>query len=175
LKRTRQASLIAGLILSLALLGVVAIVPSLASNHISAQPLGLRSVITDDVRGQIRIKQDGHGTTVVNMKDMSRTVVVKFTVQPLGAFPWHTHAGPVLVNLAQGSLVYVPAESCDEITYTAGEAFWDAGHGHVHSAYNPSTTTETIFYATFLQAPPAPAALSITEGVAQDHCPGVLP
>jgi quercetin dioxygenase-like cupin family protein len=174
LKRTRQASLILGLILSLALIGVVAIMPSLASNHITSQPLGLRSVIAQDASGQIKIKSHARGTTVVNMKDMSRTVVVKFTVQPQGAFPWHTHAGPVLVNLAQGSLVYVPAESCDEITYTEGEAFWDPGHGHVHSAYNPSTTTETIFYATFLQAP-ATGALSITEDIAQDHCPGVLP
>jgi quercetin dioxygenase-like cupin family protein len=170
LKRTRQTSLAVGLTLSLALLGIVAIAPSLASGHIVPEQLGLRSTITDDVRGQIRIKHEGAGATVINMKDLSRTAIVKFTVQPQAAFPWHTHAGPVLVNIAQGALVYVPAEDCHERTYTAGEAFFDPGHGHVHSAYNPSTTTETIFYATFLQAP-ASGPLSITEGVKPGDCP----
>jgi quercetin dioxygenase-like cupin family protein len=172
LKRTRQVSLILGLILSLALLGVVAIVPSLAVNHIVPQQLGLRSVIAQNATGQIKVKMEGHGTTVINMKDMSRTAVVKFTVQPGAAFPWHTHAGPVLVNIAQGRMVYVPAESCDEIIYDEGEAFWDPGHGHVHSAYNP-LTTELIFYATFLQAP-ATGSLSIPQDD-QNQCPGVLP
>ena len=51
-----------------------------------------------------------------------------------------------------------------------GTAFLDAGHGEVHSAYNP-TDAPTVFVATFLEAP-ADGPLVITEGVtaAADDC-----
>ena len=39
-----------------------------------------------------------------------------------------------------------------EQTYTAGQAFVDAGHGHVHSAINP-TGAPTVLIATFFEAP----------------------
>ena len=50
------------------------------------------------------------------------------------------------------TLVYVGAEDCNELDYPAGTAFFDLGHGHVHSAYNPSETEETVFVATFFEA-----------------------
>jgi hypothetical protein len=62
-------------------------------------------------------------------------------------------AGPVVVNVVSGSLVYVPAEDCSRFTYPAGTAFVDPGHGHVHSAFNPSTTDVTVLVATFFEAP----------------------
>jgi quercetin dioxygenase-like cupin family protein len=80
-------------------------------------------------------------------------VVVQYTIEPGAVFPWHSHAGPVVVNVVQGSLVYVPADGCMEHTYPAGTAFVDLGRGHVHSAYNPSSTTNTILVATFFEAP----------------------
>ena len=95
--------------------------------------------------------QDG-GTTVVQVDDPSRTVVVRYTVQPGAQFPWHTHYGPVIVNIISGSLTYVVSGMCDEKTYAAGQAFVDSGHGHVHSAYNPGTQP-TVFIATFFEAP----------------------
>jgi len=112
-----------------------------------------RSLFTDDIRGQFRIKLEGeHRTTVVNMQDASRTVVAKITVQPGAQFPWHTHSGPVIVNVAQGELVYVEASDCVERPYPAGTAFADPGHGHVHTAFNPGTEP-MVFIATFFEAP----------------------
>ena len=58
----------------------------------------------------------------------------------------------MIVNIASGSLIYIASGTCDEETYTAGEAFVDAGHGHVHSAYNPGPEP-TVLYATFFEAP----------------------
>jgi len=131
------------------------VVPSAAKESppppIAAEPLTPRSVFVDDVRLKIRIKHD-RGRTRVNVDDPSRTVVVRFTVQPGAQFPWHTHSGPVVVNIVSGSLTYVPAETCTEQTYTAGQAFVDPGQGHVHSAYNPGAEP-TVFVATFFDAP----------------------
>jgi quercetin dioxygenase-like cupin family protein len=111
---------------------------------------------------------DGGERVVVKAKDPSRTVVARFTVQPGAQFPWHTHAGPVIVNVTQGELVYVGAEDCVERSYPAGTAFVDAGHGHVHTAYNP-TDAPTVFVATFFEAPEAPAPLVIPAD-APDDC-----
>ena len=119
---------------------------------IVGEPLSLRASFPDDVSMKIKLKDDHGATSVVHVDDPSRTVVVKYTVQPGAKFPWHSHAGPVVVNVKDGSLVYVPSDGCEERTYGPGTAFVDAGHGHVHSAYNPGPGVMT-FYATFFEAP----------------------
>jgi quercetin dioxygenase-like cupin family protein len=161
---TKRTSIVAGLVIALALLGTAVAMPSLAQPlPIAVELLTPRSEITDAVSGQIRIKLDGTATSVINMKSLSRTAVAKITVQPGAAFPWHTHSGPVVANVAQGQLVYVDADDCTERPYNAGEAFVDPGHGHVHSAFNRGTT-EAVLYATFFQIP-ATGPLTITDGV----------
>jgi len=149
------------------LLAAVAI-PSFAVTPILVEPVTPRSEVTDRVAAQLRVKREGGETTTINMADLSKVVVAKITVQPGASFPWHTHAGPVLVIVAQGALVYISSEDCQERTYASGESFVDAGHGHVHSAVN-RTAGETILYATFLQAP-ASGPLTITEGVTPPDC-----
>lgn len=133
----------------------VNVVPSAAVDPpppIASVPLTDRAVFTDAIDMKIKLKSHDGGTTVVNVNDPSRTVVVKFTVQPGARFPWHTHPGPVIVNIVSGSLTYVDSDTCDEKTSSKGQAFVDAGHGHVHSAYNPGTTP-TELVATFFEAP----------------------
>src|SRR5215204_5283571 len=66
-----------------------------------------RAVFTDDVDLKVKIKLEGNATRVVNVKDPSRTLVARYTVQPGAQFPWHSHAGPVVVNVTKGELVYV--------------------------------------------------------------------
>ena len=178
--------------LAVALIGVN-VLPSTAQQEpepIVSEPLTGRAVFTDDVDLKIKLKLDGkkwrghhlqhgqqrsrghhprHGQrVVVNVKDPSRTFVARFTLQPGAQFPWHTHPGPVIVNVTQGELVYVGADDCVERSYPAGTAFVDAGHGHVHTAYNP-TGAPTVFVATFFEAPAAPAPLLIPAD-APDDC-----
>ena len=119
---------------------------------IATEFLTSRAVFTDDVDLKIKVKQHRGPRTVVKAEDPSRTLVARFTVQPGAQFPWHTHPGPVIVNVTKGELVYVPAEDCSRRSYPAGTAFVDPGHGHVHSAVNP-TDEETVFVATFFEAP----------------------
>jgi quercetin dioxygenase-like cupin family protein len=49
---------------------------------------------------------------------------------------WHTHPGPVLVEIVRGSVTYEEAAhgECQRVTYDAGEGFFDPGFGHVHRA-----------------------------------------
>jgi quercetin dioxygenase-like cupin family protein len=119
---------------------------------IATEFLTSRAVFTDDVDLKLKVKQHRGRRTVVKAEDPSRTLVARFTVQPDAEFPWHSHPGPVIVNVTKGELVYVPAEDCSRRSYPAGTAFVDPGHGHVHSAFNP-TDEETVLMATFFEAP----------------------
>jgi quercetin dioxygenase-like cupin family protein len=153
MNRKRVAALAAALV-AVPLIGAN-VMPSAAQEPpppIATEFLTGRAVFTDDVDLQVKIKLDGKATKVINVKDPSRTVVARFTVQPGAQFPWHTHRGPVVVNVAEGELVYVGAEDCVEREYPAGTAFVDPGHGHVHTAFNP-TDDVTVFVATFFEAP----------------------
>jgi quercetin dioxygenase-like cupin family protein len=161
-RRIKRAGLILGTtLLMLAAAAAINVIPSAALDPpppIASEPLTARSVFPDEVDMKIKLKHPGGGTMVVNVGDPSRTVDVKYTVQPGAQFPWHSHYGPVIVNIVSGSLTYVPAGTCVEKTYSAGESFVDAGHGHVHTAYNPGSQP-TVFIATFFEAPATGALL----------------
>jgi quercetin dioxygenase-like cupin family protein len=156
--KTRMATLAAACAATAAF-GAATLPSSAQVAPIASEPLGSRSVFPDRVELKFKVKDHDGEMTVVSTKDASRTATVKFTVQPGARFPWHTHAGPVVVNVAQGELVYIESDDCGEHGYKAGQAFVDSGHGHVHSAYNPGATP-TVFYATFFEAP-AEGPLSI--------------
>jgi len=155
-RRWTKAAMIAGVTtLIVAASAAVGVVSSAAADPpapIASEALTLRSVFTDDINMKLRLKDDHGATTVVEVDDPSRTVVVRYTVQPGAQFPWHSHAGPVFVNLVQGELTYIEADGCVETRYTSGQAFVDPGQGHVHSAINRGTTP-TVFIATFYAAP----------------------
>ena len=161
-RRIKRAGLILGTtLLMLAAAAAINVIPSAALDPpppIAAEPLTARSIFPDQVEMKLKLKHPGGGTMVVNVGDPSRTVDVRYTVQPGAQFPWHSHYGPVIVNIVSGSLTYVPAGTCEETTYSAGESFVDAGHGHVHSAYNPGSEP-TVFIATFFEAPATGALL----------------
>ncbi|HSL64940.1 MAG TPA: hypothetical protein VK874_09810, partial [Gaiellaceae bacterium] len=55
---------------------------------IAAEPLTSRAVFPDDVDLKLKLKLDGKDTAVVNVDEPSRTVVVRYTVQPGAQFPW---------------------------------------------------------------------------------------
>jgi quercetin dioxygenase-like cupin family protein len=152
--RRKRATATATALIAVLLIGAN-VLPSAAQAPpppIATELLTGRAVFTDDVDLKVKTKLDGKATRVVNVKDPSRTVTARFTVQPGAQFPWHTHRGPVFVTVVEGELVYVGADDCVQRDYPAGTAFVDLGHGHVHSAFNP-TADETVFVATFFEAP----------------------
>lgn len=160
----RRAGILGVVALTMAL-GVSAGLPSLAQEPpIAVELLTGRASFTDDVDLQIKTKLDGAATNVINSKDPSRTAVARITVQPGAQFPWHTHPGPVIVNVVQGELVYVNANDCVDRPYPAGTAFTDPGRGNVHTAFNPSATDVTVLVATFFEIGDG-GPLTITAGI----------
>ncbi len=154
MRRKRAAALAAAALIAVLLISAN-VLPSAAQEPpppIATELLTGRAVFTDNVDLKFKVKLDGRATRVVNVKDPSRTVTGRFTVQPGAQFPWHSHRGPVVVNVVEGELVYVGADDCVEREYPAGTAFVDPGRGHVHTAFN-ATDDETVFVATFFAAP----------------------
>jgi quercetin dioxygenase-like cupin family protein len=160
---TRKRAAVLAIALIAAVIVGANVLPSAAQQPpppIATELLTSRATFTDDVDLKLKIKLEGQPTKVINAKDPSRTVTGRFTIQPGAQFPWHTHPGPVIVNVTQGELIFVDADDCVERAYPAGTAFVDAGHGHVHTAVN-RTAGETVIVATFFEAPPAPGPLLI--------------
>ena len=173
-KSKRGAALAAAALSAVVVIG--ANVVSSAAQVSPPPPIGTevltptRATFTDDVSLKLKFKVDGEKTEIARAKDASRTVVARITVQPGAQFPWHTHPGPVVANVAQGKLTYVDAHDCAKRDYPAGTAFVDAGGDHVHSAYNP-TNGPTVVVATFFAAPET-GALTIPrpEEAPADNC-----
>jgi quercetin dioxygenase-like cupin family protein len=146
--RPTRPAIILSTMLAVVLLFSIAVMPSLAVNPIEVQPLTGRATFPDDVDLKFKVKHHGQAVDVINFDDPSLTQTVMFTVQPGAMFPWHSHEGSVVVNVTSGELVYVGSDDCTEQSYLAGEAFFDPGHGHVHTAFNPGSTP-TVLIATF--------------------------
>ena len=130
----KRAAALATALVAVVLIGAN-VLPSAAQRPpppIATELLTGRAAFTDDVDLKLKIKLDGNATRLVNAKDPSRTLMARFTVQPGAQFPWHSHAGPVIVNVTSGELVYVDADDCKERAYPAGTAFVDAGRPHPH-------------------------------------------
>jgi quercetin dioxygenase-like cupin family protein len=72
------------------------------------------------------------------VKGDSDLYVTQNTWQPGGRTGWHTHPGPSLVTVIEGTLtVYEAADpTCVPTTYTAGDTFTDIGCGEVHNVVN---------------------------------------
>jgi quercetin dioxygenase-like cupin family protein len=150
----RGAGLAAAALIAVLLVGANAL-PSAAQEPpppILFESLTGRAVFTDNVDLKLKNKLDGEATEVVNVKAPSRTVTARITVQPDAEFGWHTHPGPVVVNVVSGELTFVAADDCVEREYPADTAFIDTGGDHVHNAFN-ATDGPTVLVATFFRAP----------------------
>jgi hypothetical protein len=81
---------------------------------------------------------------------------------------WHTHPGPVFVEVVKGSLTYEDAAhgKCRSRTYDEGEGFFDRGFGHVHHAVAGPAGAD--FYAVYVLRPGT--ATHVTPASAPEEC-----
>jgi len=154
---TRRRTKTSAAVALVAILGAVGLFGGMspgaaAPSPIAVTPLTERAAFTDDVAVQIRNRFPGRGTDVLNMRDASNAFVAEVVIQPGATFPWHTHPGPVVINIAGGEFTYVLGEDCLEREYEGGQALIDAGGDNVHTAFNPGDT-ETVVIATFFDVP----------------------
>jgi quercetin dioxygenase-like cupin family protein len=65
--------------------------------------------------------------------------VTQHTFQPGGQTGWHSHPGPSLITVIEGTLT-VYHDDCTFETYSAGESFTDLGCGDIHDVRNEGAT-----------------------------------
>jgi quercetin dioxygenase-like cupin family protein len=65
----------------------------------------------------------------------SDVYVTEVTFQPGGQTGWHSHPGPSMITVTEGTLT-VYHDDCTFETYSAGESFTDLGCGDVHNVRN---------------------------------------
>ena len=65
--------------------------------------------------------------------------ITENTIQPGGQSGWHTHPGPSLVTVTEGTIT-AHEDDCTSTTYTVGESFTDIGCGDVHNIVNETGT-----------------------------------
>lgn len=82
--------------------------------------------------------------------------VQQIVFQPGGQSGWHSHPGPVFIQVVSGTMTFYESEdpSCSPIVRTAGEGYLDVGD-HAHIARNETTVAATNI-VTYL-APPGSA------------------
>jgi quercetin dioxygenase-like cupin family protein len=82
--------------------------------------------------------------------DGTDTFVQHIRLDANAATPWHTHPGPTVVGVVEGSLIYEHSRGgeCRQKTYEAGTGFIDPGFGKVHRAIAGESGAD--FYATYV-------------------------
>ena len=110
-----------------------------------------------------------HWELEMHVKGASDLYVTQNTWQPGGRTGWHTHPGPSLVTVTEGTLtVYDAADpTCTPKTYTVGQSFTDIGCGDIHNVVN-NTVAEAKVVA--VQIVPAGQPRRIDEP-APGNCP----
>ena len=73
----------------------------------------------------------------MDVKGDSDLYVSQLTFQPGAKSGWHSHPGPSLVTVTQGTLT-VYHDDCTFETYSAGQTFTDLGCGDIHNVVNES-------------------------------------
>jgi len=112
-----------------------------------------RGPFTDPVDLKVKAIVGGE-RGLVQVHDAADTIVQQVTVQPGGFTGWHSHPGPAIVVVAQGTFTYYDGDdpTCTGFPYGPGETFVDLGQGHVHSARNEGTEVVTV-YVTYFDVP----------------------
>jgi quercetin dioxygenase-like cupin family protein len=94
----------------------------------------------------------GNGRHVVNVHGAQQTMMQRITVQAGGHTGWHTHPGPAVAIVQEGSLTLYQA---DDPTCTGSEysgtvnTFIDPGQGNVHLARNEGDVPAVIWVTYF--------------------------
>jgi len=104
-----------------------------------------------------RITGDWH--MQIKSKPAFDIAVQKIVFQPNGQSGWHTHPGPVFIQVVSGTMTFYQSDdpTCTPIVRKAGQGFLDLGE-HAHIARNETALPDTNLVTYF--APPG-AALRI--------------
>ena len=102
-----------------------------------AQPQGITATVLGAGTFSQRLKVNTPNIKA-QFKQPSDFIVVKITVDPGGTTGWHSHPGPALVIVKQGTFTLYDGDDprCRPHRYHPEQAFVDQGGGHVHIGRN---------------------------------------
>ena len=132
--------------------------------------LGRATFQPDGPDGKIDIKRRTGDWSIAFKTRPAVDVAVQKIVFPVGASSgWHTHPGPVFIQVVYGTMTFYQADdpTCSPIVRTAGQGYLDLGL-HPHIAVNESSDSVVNVVTYF--APPG-AALKIA-AAAPPNCAG---
>lgn len=93
----------------------------------------------------------------------------RIVATPGSTFGWHSHPGPTIVTVLQGTLSFYHAEDCmHRINYTAGQSFSNMPD-EIHLARNEGSV-DLVVYATYY-VPVGTGALRIDQPSPGTGCP----
>ena len=125
----------------------------------SSTPLG-RATFSDPDQQNFDIKRiTGDWHMQIKSKPEFDIAVQSIVFQPGGQSGWHTHPGPVFIQVVSGTMTFYQSDdpSCTPIVRTAGQGYVDLGE-HPHIARNETSAPAQNLVTYF--APPG-AALKI--------------
>lgn len=116
----------------------------------------------------VKRKSDDGWQMEINAKDSLDVAVQSITFDPGAQSGWHSHPGPVLIQVVSGTMTFYESDdpTCTPIVRTAGQGYLDVGE-HAHIARNESGAPATNVVTYFA---PRGAALRIDEP-APGNCP----
>jgi len=112
------------------------VVPALAT---PGSAFGPPVAVSAGVFPPFRVNADkaAHWDLKLTSKDRTTVGVDKLVVQPGGYSGWHSHAGPTLVTVVSGRIIWQDGVGCSRKSYEAGDTFVEEAN-HVHNVLNQS-------------------------------------
>lgn len=110
-------------------------------------PLLGRATIPDGFKLK---RKNGPWEIDINAKDTTDVAVQSLTIQPGGQSGWHSHPGPVVLQVTAGTITFYEAgdRSCTPIVKNVGQVFIEEGD-HAHIGRNEGTVAATAIAIVF--------------------------
>ncbi len=125
---------------------------------IVSAPVVARASFVDPV--DILFKVRGQHEEIIQVPDAKETVMQQIVIAPGGNTGWHSHPGPGVVLVKAGVVTFYQVSGeggeCTSRTYSAGQAFFDDGQGHVQIARNEGSENNEV-WVTYFDVPPGGA------------------
>jgi len=128
-----------------------------------------RATFGDPADQTFKVKRiTGDWQVEVKAKPTFDLAVQRIVFQPGGQSGWHTHPGPVFIQVVTGTVTFYESDDpdCKPIVRTAGQSYLDLGE-HAHIARNE---TESVAENLVVYLAPPGATLRI-DADAPENCP----
>jgi quercetin dioxygenase-like cupin family protein len=116
----------------------------------ASPPGGITTTLTKAVFGEIDVKSKAPANlwrAQLKTKGLSDVYVVDNKFAPHSDTGWHSHPGPSLIQVVQGTVTNYESgdRTCSPHVYTAGQGFIDSGGSDVHILRNETDApAETV-------------------------------